>query len=552
MLGYEYVTLNNTQVETRRQQLDQAGWQAFAAPIVVLLLVGAYRLLIPSTGPIRNSSSKPSSLQVVLRRVSWTLDNTYINEFGPLHVQLLGLVYAAILLRRAVYRTGTDYMHVTKAFGHVAVSQLPMHYLLSIKSPYSPITLVTGLTHERLNAYHRLFGRILHAFLAAHAIMYMKFFIDINVLSKRIKDWDVRLGLMAFWTVNILSALAIPPIRRVVYYKVFYRSHIVLSAVLLIVLWFHVSYIRVYIGMSGVIWAANFLLRAGASQPAVASCDNVSKDVVRVRAKVEGKHIHPYFPGVHIYLKWPNTPLKTPFTVHTAKALDKGATEIGIVAKVSGGPMTSAFFKSATIEKSLELELEGPYGEAQQYMPMLSQQAKKTESKFLLVAGGVGATYILPIYQDLRRARGSTKNIRVIWVVRKQEDLAWAAAHLATDQHLPAQSRAIVIHVTQPDAKTTPSHVKNEVLKEGSHKPDFDQYIDDFVNERLKPSLQQDGDIWVRDSSKAKQKFHDTVTIMVCGPAGLTTSVRKAVGKHVHDYGRDIRWYEEQYGFGGS
>lgn len=552
MFGYEYVTLNETQAEIRRQQLDQAGWQAYAAPLVVLLVVAAYRSLNATQGPITSSCGKPSSLKVLSRRISWVLNNTYINEFGPLHIQLLGLAYAGVLLRRVVYQTGDDYMHITKAFGHVAVSQLPMHYLLSIKFPYSLVTLVTGLTHERLNSYHRLFGRILHAFLAAHAILYMKFFIDINVLSKRIKDWDVRYGLMAFWTANILSLLAIPPIRRAVYYKVFYRSHIILSALLLVILWFHVPYTRKYVGQAGVIYAVNFLLRAGASQPAVATCNSVSKDIVWVRAKITGRHIYSYEPGVHVYLKWPNMPLKTPFSVYTAQALENGATEIGVVAKVSGGPMTAAFFKSAAVEKPLELELEGPYGESQHYMPKLTEQAKNTQTKFLLISGGVGATYMLPIYQHLRRTRGSTKNIRAIWVARKQEDLAWGAAHIALDQQLPAKERGLVVHVTRPDAEMAPPHIMNEVLKKGSHKPDFDQYVDDFVNERLKPSAHQSGDIWERDPLKTKQELHDSVTVLVCGPSGLTTSVRKAVGKHVHKYGRDVRWYEEQYGFGGS
>ena len=103
-------------------------------------------------------------------------------------------------------------MHLTKAFGHVAVSQLPLHYLLSMKAPTSPITLATGLTHERLNAYHRLFGRIIHGLLGTHAILYIRFFILNDLMAKRIQDRDVRLGLIAFWLFNFLGLLAIPPI----------------------------------------------------------------------------------------------------------------------------------------------------------------------------------------------------------------------------------------------------------------------------------------------------------------------------------------------------
>jgi len=159
MFNYDYVTLNNTQIEARRKLLDQAGWQAYLAPIILLSATYAYRQLMPSQSPFSTRDNKPSPLTILTRRTSWLLNTTYIPEFGPLHIQLLGLLYTAYLLFRITHQTGNDYMHVTQAFGHVAVSQLPMHYLLSVKSPSSPITKVTGLTHERLNVYHRPMNR---------------------------------------------------------------------------------------------------------------------------------------------------------------------------------------------------------------------------------------------------------------------------------------------------------------------------------------------------------------------------------------------------------
>jgi len=53
------------------------------------------------------------------------------------------------------------------------------------------------------------------------------------------------------------------------------------------------------------------------------------------------------------------------------------------------------------------------------------------------------------------------------------------------------------------------------------------------------------------DNERADRQLHDTITVMVCGPRGLSNAVRKAVGKHVWEYGTDVRWYEEQLGSGG-
>lgn len=226
MLGYSFVNLTPEQVEARRKILDRAGLEAYSLPIVLLLSIWLYRKLTSVPTKPTNPQSASTSTESFSRRVSWILNTTYIREFGPAKVQLVGLLYTTYLLWRIFHGTGEDYMHVTKAFGHVAVSQLPLHYLLSTKWSKSPITLATGLTNNHLNAYHRLFGRILHSLLAIHAILYLRFFALMNLLPKRIKDWDVRLGIIAFWSLNFLGILAIPPIRRKVYHKVFYRSHV--------------------------------------------------------------------------------------------------------------------------------------------------------------------------------------------------------------------------------------------------------------------------------------------------------------------------------------
>ncbi|KAK5944680.1 hypothetical protein PMZ80_001880 [Knufia obscura] len=545
MFDYEYVSLTPEQVEARRKLLDHAGWQAYLAPTILLAALASYNSVISSKRLLSNRNEEPPAVTLLTRRISWILDTTYIPEFGPVRVQLLGFIYTAYLLFQIFNKTGNDYMHVTKAFGHVAVSQLPMHYVLSTKSSYSPIIKVTGLTHERMNAYHRLYGRIIHSLLATHAVLYLRFFAKMNLLSKRIKDWDVRLGIMAFWVINFLGLLAIPPIRAKVYHKVFYRSHIILSALLLVVLWFHVPYSRIYVWRAAWAWVVNGVLRKGASQSAKVRCEMVGNDLVRVEAVMQGKHLYSYVPGCHVYLNRSGLGPRTPFTVVSAKALKQGETEVELVAKNTHGPMTAALAVAAHDNSTITLDLEGPYGEAQVYMPDLMHEIRRKGGRFLLIAGGVGATYTLPIYKALLDAGADSKNVRLIWVVRKGEDVKWAASFMVTRKNVSP----IVVHITRPEG------VDVQVLKEDksprSCRPNFDVYVDDLFNERLSPSS-KNGNELVKDPTKADQRLHDTVTVMVCGPRGLTSAARTAVGKHVWDYGRDVRWYEEQFGFGGS
>ena len=110
-----------------------------------------------------------------------------------------------------------DYLLLTKRFAIVAASQLPIHYLLSAKSPLNPIQRLLRLSHEELNVYHRLLGRIVLIFVLTHAGLYLNFYIQKDLLFKRIKDIDVQLGLLAATSLTILGTTAISFVRSYSY-----------------------------------------------------------------------------------------------------------------------------------------------------------------------------------------------------------------------------------------------------------------------------------------------------------------------------------------------
>ncbi len=81
-----------------------------------------------------------------------------------------------------------DYLHITKRFGIIAIAQFPLHYMLSMKSLYSPLALAFGTSHESLNAWHRIQGRVIYFLLFSHAIWYLNYFVQANVLQQRLTD----------------------------------------------------------------------------------------------------------------------------------------------------------------------------------------------------------------------------------------------------------------------------------------------------------------------------------------------------------------------------
>ena len=165
-------------------------------------------------------------------------------------------------------------MHLTKRFGIVAASQLPLHYLLAMKSPYSPLQLLLQTSHETLNSVHQVIGRVILMLLVLHATLYLNFFIRMGVLTKRIQNLDVIMGLSSITLLSVLGASASGVFRRM-NYRVFYLIHVTVSSLVPLLLFFHVKHVRSYIIQCGVIQLANMILRYIHTKPVSAKLKGV-------------------------------------------------------------------------------------------------------------------------------------------------------------------------------------------------------------------------------------------------------------------------------------
>jgi hypothetical protein len=580
------VKLTPEQLDERRSQLTRAGLHAWLSPLVIMLAVYVYRRWLSGSmsktlSPRSSSSSSPTSrspargLRLPLHRVAWILSTTYISEYGPLYIPVLGLLYALWLLYLTSRGTGNDYMHLTKSFGHVAASQLPFHYLLSVKQTrYSPATWATGMTHERLNAVHRLFGRIVHLLLAVHAVLYLRFFVSMGFLEKRIKDRDVRLGVIAFWSFNLLGLLSLPAVRRQVYHAVFYRSHVVLSAVVLPVLWFHVPYTRWFVGQAAAIYLLGGVSRfRGARKIEVLRCQalrgGTAADLIKVKFRVEeDDRLAVAMPGQHVYLvrKGLVGP-KTPATIANVERKSKSNVEIMLVLRNMGGPGTSylAALCSDSASKGLleeqAIRVEGPYGEAGEYMPALlgSGPRPKSNGPILLVAGGIGVTYTLPIYLSLLAAPSNhARRIKFIYLTKTLTEARWVVELLLGALRTgTAATLDVEIYTTRrvhgpgekgdlldPAVLTSPFlRAKGLKVEDLGRRPDLRESVDEVF------TTSPDSPVALgRGSTNAGSG----VSVFVCGPPGLSRHVRGLVGRWVWRDGRSVSWYEEVFGFGGT
>ena len=555
MLGYEYTSPTAEQLAARRQQLDDVGFTAWLSPVILVVSIYVYRhsqaQLFPSSTNQPSTRKHPSVLQVFIRRSTWLLIQPLNQTLGPPYLLLTGVLYFLYLLVLATRNTTNDYMHLTKSLGHVAVSQLPWHYLLAIKSPLSPITLATGLTHERLNAWHRTLGRVIAVLALGHASLYLKFFLDVGVLRKRAGDWDVRLGLMTVTTLSGLLLGSLQVVRKKAYHKGFYVGHVLLSAMLVVLLWAHMKWTRRYVFQMGLWWVVNGVLRWSGSRIWEAPVEEVGAEserqkgliVLKLTAPEEGGFVEDWIPGQHVYLRLTESPVgsllghKNPFTIADCSHDGKRLT---LVARRLNGATTMLKDYQA---KSLSLE--GPYGEATEYMPPLLA-AGKSAGQILFIAGGIGVTYTLPIYLALLKARGDTAGLKMLWTIKTSEETQWAL------QLLKQARMHIDVHIilTQPEKASDMdlslesgiSGLRTTRASRLGKRAIFQDAVEEAMTQPLVKSAQKD---------KTKNENHDRITVMVCGPASLSNAIRRQVGAHVLDYGREVIWYEEQFGFGG-
>lgn len=473
----------------------------------------------------------------------------------------------------------TDYLHLTKRFGIVAASQIPLHYMLALKSPYSPLQILTRLSHESINVTHQLLGRIVTFLLYAHAALYLNFYVQKNLLGSKLQEAYIICGIVGIICFTIVGTTALSPVRRWSY-RVFYITHVVLATVLLPVLFFHVSYIRIYLYETAAIYILNAAMRfvnTGTYTGTITHVDETNLLGIQVplsAAKPNGRLDTKWEPGQHVYLSLKSHPLmrtfrSNPFTVASLPAVDR---RLRFVARILDG-------NTATLARSVKegkaegsrvglkqsITLEGPYG-----IPTHADRLLRYD-RVLFVAGGVGATFIVPLYRqllsDLSPSKGSYRRTKVqfVWAVRSAMEVQWALPEDGEERRGFAERAKIYITGDGGTTFLRKGHnsvvgYDDEVPKEPP--PDMEDGIELEEQQNLLSSrpdrvaLADTGGLHFRSGRPNLARLVDgafshgiteKVAILVCGPRSLSCSLRREVGRWVYRE-RDVWFWDESFG----
>lgn len=608
---YKFVDLTDAQKEHRRILLDDYGLIAQASAGAVLISIQLIFLAqwiqqrnkphgheVPSSPSAkhhqRNGRLNIQRIQQWWWRLTWWAGDS-MNIFGIVpgtNGQVLGaaiwtiwllflcfaetgnggsLVFRIVRGHIAAIDNVTDYLHLTKRFGIVGASQLPLHYLLIWKSSWSPIQILTRASHETLNAYHQLLGRVVTLLVLLHAAFYLNFYVQNNLLASKLQEAYVLCGVVGVVAFIAVGTTALSPVRRWSY-RLFYVVHVALATALIPVLFFHVHHIRIYLYETAAIYLLNGVIRwlfAINLRGSIRSIPGTSLVEISIpidassAARNLAESLHP---GQHAYVSLAgNSFLRTfrtnPFTVASIPSTDG---HIKFIARALDG--NTKTLKASTEKDSantkVDLTVEGAYGLNTHEDRLLQYD------RVLFIAGGVGATFIVPLYRqllaDLSPGKGSYRRQKVsfVWIAKSKSEVTWAVPMNQLEKEgFVERLKVCLTDVSASSLEGTDSAIDYDESdgaaavgndEDGIELEEQKQLLSDGVrsNESIAvsdlPIYTGRPDLRRLVQQALSHGSNERVAIVTCGPKGLSRSLRREITPWIKR-GRDVWFHDESF-----
>jgi NAD(P)H-flavin reductase len=418
-------------------------------------------------------------------------------------------------------------------------------------------------------------GRIIWIILLLHAAFYLNFFVLAGVLSKRLSSPVVIYGIVSFQLINILIITSIAAVRRWSY-RVFFVTHLFVVLAIIPLLFFHAPPIRLYIIEALALFIVDLVIRKLNTITTFTTISAIPEtSLLKLTLPIPTSKISQFqsAPGQHVYLSIPSTSIPTtsktspylheflfnPFTISSVST--SPSPHITLALRTLTGPTTSALLSLSRLTKARPpLNIEGPYGTSRRF-PNFAENFDRV----LLIAGGVGATFILPIYRATKEAMVSeengkgARNVRMVWSMRDVAEASWALSMASTTSD-----------DNEEETSSSGEESGDEEQKEEAQSEDED--IELFITksthaerERAAPESSQVELQTLHSVPRTKRTYarpdlqkivdetfahgvEEKVAILVCGPHGMGKDVREYVGKWV-EKGRYVWWHDESFGW---
>ncbi|BCR94044.1 ferric reductase family protein [Aspergillus luchuensis] len=512
-------------------------------------------------------AQEPSYLQWTPRALSSWFK---IPPFGPIYIILIYFVFIIVLEFVNNDFAGAGYWQFLGVrAGWLAAAQIPL--LVALAGKRNLIGMLCGIPYVRLNIYHRWVSRGL-LLLSTFHFAFQNHGWDIYHISKL--EWDTddcpTKGIAAYAFILWMNLTTLAPFRHMSY-GFFVVQHIITFFGFIIALSYHLDTspapnAQRYVYVTAGIYVAGLILRFVYysyinSRPARAILEPLEGGATKVR--ITARKIRNWKPGSHILLSLPRLGLQLshPATISSIPSSHDG--ELVLVLRAHKG-FTRKLINTAEATSNCSKDVESPQTK-RSYTALLDGPYASSAPDFtsfdsiLFLAGGTGVTFT--VSQLLHVAHRSTngplplRQVLFIWVIKESRQASWVLAELeGAMQKLQNTNIQILVRIfitqdslclldtnskssnekqicactdpctcsnnsddvdkieqitpsspcTDPDSALETSGPPSISFAQG--RPSFDGYIEDAV-------LQARGEI----------------AVAVCGPIGLTVSVRQAV-----------------------
>ncbi|EIM92769.1 uncharacterized protein STEHIDRAFT_71828 [Stereum hirsutum FP-91666 SS1] len=394
--------------------------------------------------------------------------------------------------------------------GWISLAMLP--FVMVFASKVNFITILTGTSHEKLQVFHRWSAWIMWVLALIHTIILIREAIKRGTM---LSEWKAGpwywTGVAALIPQTWLVVMSIGPIRNA-YYETFKKLHFVAVGIFFPFLWVHCNFRQtswwfIYAALGA--WFVTWIVRVGRAiflngvnhraSIEAHSC-NLIKIVIPTPSKVQWK------PGEHYFIRFFGTGIHClsshPFTIASLATGEKSSLEAWI--RVHEGITKRLQRKSLERNVTVPVVLDGPYGGLKGSLHVYD--------KVLLLAGGSGITFIMPILVDiLSREKRASNTVQLVWAVASLDDFVmFEDTYARVQPSINNGSLTISCFVTRetftPDTATT--------------KDEQDKIPHDMETVIGRPDLKQLVFNFCSGSG--------TVGMTTCGPTAFTMDVNNA------------------------
>ncbi|KAK5110267.1 hypothetical protein LTR62_006120 [Meristemomyces frigidus] len=317
--------------------------------------------------------------------------------------------------------------------GWLSLGCMPFVFLTAGKSNF--ITAITGISHERLQVFHRW---ISYAFFVTALFHTFPFIVYSIRTHQMVMQWNTNLdywtGVVALLAQAWLTFASMSPLRNMSY-EWFKFSHFVAALVFAVFLFIHCAYTLTswdYFIVTGLFFALSWLhrqTRVWAEHGVHRARLSMATDGF-IRVKIPTKAV--WHIGQHFFVRFMSTGVHAltihPFTACSLPSQGGQESELILYIRPREG-LTSRLAKQAVSypERAVRVLLDGPYGGID--MHDLQQCGRQ-----LIIAGGSGAGWLLPMISACLRTNdqlSTTKkgvertSLRVVLATREAATCHW-------------------------------------------------------------------------------------------------------------------------------